>query len=269
MKTNQYISAFLVTLFVSFSVATTAQTVDQKNEYAYKHWSDWRALSLGNKPDGYSYVMLYKSADGACNFQTLNMTYKAETQKCGDKVDGWGKIETTNERPVATVFSSTKKGKDNSYQVNISEPKIKKFHDTLAEIRPGTVKGYDKVVTKMQAINTDPNAAPNGYNINLTIDRVSTGAYKYQCAIFAHSDRYMYELEGRSEADCSNLPSPHQTYWSRESQQSALSVVLLNSQNDQNAKQYVDIVLGTEIDDYHGKVLVNKTTFVIASKSSL
>lgn len=258
-----------MTFLVSFPVASTAQTEDQKNEYAYKHWRDWRIFSVGDKLDGFNYVVLYKSADGSCNLQTLNMTYKAETQKCGNNVDGWGKIETINDHPVATIFPSTKKSKSNSYQVNISEPRLKKFHDTLAEIHPGTVKGYDKVVTKMQTISTDPNAAPNGYGTRLTIDRVSTGTYSYQCEILAHSDRYVYELDGRSEADCSNLPSPHRTYWSRESQQSALSVALLNAQNNQNAKQYVDIVLGTEIDDYRGKVLVNKTTFVITSKSSL
>jgi hypothetical protein len=112
-------------------------------------------------------------------------------------------------------------------------------------------------------------AAPDGYPIRLTIDRVYTGTFKYECGISAHSERYTYELHGRSEYDCGKLPAPHQAYWSRESQQGALSVTLLNPQDNQNSMQYVDIVLNSQPDEYRGKLDVNKTTFVIDSKSSM
>jgi hypothetical protein len=131
------------------------------------------------------------------------------------------------------------------------------------------VSGYDRVVAKLETISTDPNAPPDGYPMRLTIDRVYRGTFKYQCGISGHTDQYEYELSGRSESDCNNLPAPHQTYWSRQSQQSAVSVALFNPQNNQNAMQYVDVVLGSAVDDYHGKTHVNKTTFIITSKSSI
>jgi hypothetical protein len=126
------VKRLLAGAMLSLSVITGSQEPTAQvdaNTYAYSHWRDWRIFHIGDRIDGYTYVMFYKASDG-CHLQTVDTSYKADTLKCGDNVDGWGKIEMLKGSQVVTVIPTTKKGKGDSYQVNIFDPQPKRFHDT-------------------------------------------------------------------------------------------------------------------------------------------